>query len=199
MTVFFKKALFILHLVFSIGWLGAVAAFFVLAVLGYTGEDETTVRSAYISMQAITTYAIVPASIGALITGIIQTATNQWGLWKQYWIIFKLLFTIAATILLILHLNPINKLYWAAFESIIAVEELKEIQWQLILDSFAAIILLLTITTVSVYKPWGKVKAFSAFKMIRFSSPKKTVLFLVLFMAFFAVILLHVLGYGPKH
>ena len=46
-----RKCVLTLHIIFSIGWIGAVAAFLVLSLSGLTSRDGEVVRSVYISMD----------------------------------------------------------------------------------------------------------------------------------------------------
>ena len=50
------------HVTSSVGWLGAVAAFLALAVVGLIGRDAQTVRASYLSMELIGWYVIVPCA-----------------------------------------------------------------------------------------------------------------------------------------
>ena len=61
------------------------------------------VRGAYLSMNLIGLYVIVPLSLAALLTGLVQSLGTDWGLFRYYWILAKFLLTIGATILLMLH------------------------------------------------------------------------------------------------
>jgi hypothetical protein len=191
-----RKAIFINHLVFSIGWLGAVLAFLVLAVFGFNSSSEFTVRSSYVSMELITLYAIVPASVLALATGVFQAVITSWGLFKHYWIFIKLLITAVATGLLLVHLQPIHMLASAAEDGMIAVEELRNLQLQLIFDAVAASGLLIATTIISVYKPWGKINFKFSFKM---KKTKNFYLTAAMVLAIIAVIIAHLFGITPQH
>ncbi len=48
MTPFFRKLGLTTHIIFSVGWLGAVAGFLILAIAGLVSENVLTVRSSYI-------------------------------------------------------------------------------------------------------------------------------------------------------
>lgn len=54
----------------SVGWLGAVAAFFVLGIAGLTSHEAQTVGGAYVAMNMIGQFIIVPLSFAALLTGL---------------------------------------------------------------------------------------------------------------------------------
>ena len=74
------------HVTSSVGWLGAVAAFLALAIAGLISNDVFLVRSSYVAMDFVTWFVIVPLSIGALVTGIIQSLGTSWGLFTHYWV-----------------------------------------------------------------------------------------------------------------
>jgi hypothetical protein len=84
MTPGVRKFALVAHVTSSVGWLGAVAAFLVLSVAGLTSERAETVRGAYVAMNLIGLVAIVPLSLAALLTGLIQSLGTHWGLFKHY-------------------------------------------------------------------------------------------------------------------
>lgn len=89
-----RRLTLILHIVTSVGWLGAVAAFLVLSMVGLNSEDNSLVRAAFASMDLLGRYLIVPLSLAALSSGILQSLTTQWGLFRHYWVVTKLALTI---------------------------------------------------------------------------------------------------------
>ncbi|MGH9971363.1 MAG: hypothetical protein ACREBG_26705, partial [Pyrinomonadaceae bacterium] len=84
-----------------------------------------------------------------------QALGTTWGLFRHYWILAKFLITIVATILLLLHTQPIGILAGAANEATLSIGDHRGLQLQLVGDAVAALVLLLVATTLSVYKPWG--------------------------------------------
>ncbi len=102
------------HVVFAVGWLGAVAAFLALAIAGLISQEAQTVRAVYIAMALIARYVIVPLSFAPLITGPILSLGTPWGLFRHYWILAKLLITVLSTIVLQVHMRPIGLLVSAA-------------------------------------------------------------------------------------
>jgi len=71
MTSPVRKIALTAHITASVGWIGAVAAFLVLAAEGLAGSSGTAVRAAYVSMDLITWYAIVPLAVASFVTGLI--------------------------------------------------------------------------------------------------------------------------------
>jgi hypothetical protein len=155
MTPSVRRLALTTHIVSSVGWLGAVAAFLALSVAGVAGQDLQMVRAAYLSMHLITWFVIVPFSSAALVTGLIQSLGTQWGLFRHYWIVAKLGLTVVATLILLVHTQPIGQVAAFAATSTLAPGDLGAIRIRLIADAGAALIALFVATTLSVYKPWS--------------------------------------------
>jgi hypothetical protein len=141
------------HVVSSVGWLGAVAAFLALAVAGLTNQDGRMAQAAYLAMELITWFVIVPLAFASLLTGLVVSAGSAWGLFRHYWVLAKLLITIIATILLLTHTQPIGLLAALAGET--ALSGAGRLQIQLVGDAVVALLALLVNVALSVFKPWG--------------------------------------------
>ena len=154
-----KKFTLSAHITFSVAWFGAIAGFLVLAITGLISTNSQTIRSSYIAMELIGWYAIVPFCIAALITGLVQSYISPWGLFRYYWVTVKFVLTILSTIILFVHMKPISYVASVAMESTLNQFDLRKLRIQLLADAGAAMLVLLIIIALSVYKPWGKIKA----------------------------------------
>ncbi|OEJ29135.1 hypothetical protein AS594_01040 [Streptomyces agglomeratus] len=150
-----RKLTLTAHVTASVGWLGSVAAFLALAVAGLTSSEPQMVRGAYLAMDVIGWYVIVPFSVASLLTGLVQSFGTVWGLLRHYWVIAKLLITVGATVLLLVHMQPVGHLADAAARAALAGGELQGMRIQLIADAAAALLVLLTAAALSVFKPRG--------------------------------------------
>jgi hypothetical protein len=159
MTPHLRKLGLIAHISSSVGWLGAVAAFLVLSIAGLISQDAETVRGAYIAMNLIGEFIIVPLSLAALATGLIQALGIEWGLFRYYWVLVKFVLTIGATILLLLHqftaVAEAAKLVSTAAGG--TLPSVGRLSVQLVADASLAILVLLVATMLSVFKPWGRI------------------------------------------
>jgi hypothetical protein len=160
MTPRVRKWALTAHIAFSVGWLGAVAGFLVLSIAGLTSRDAHVVRGAYLAMDLIGRFIIVPMSLAALATGLIQALGTEWGLFQHYWVLVKFLLTIGATFLLLLH--QFTAVAGAARRASQGapgtLPEVGRLRTQLVGDAGLALLVLLVITTLSVFKPWGKTR-----------------------------------------
>lgn len=197
------------HLIFSLGWLGAIVVFLTLATTGVINANTQLARSAYLAMEVSGWFVIVPFCFASLFTGIVQAFGTKWGLFRHYWIVVKLVLTVSATVLLMLHMKPVSLLAGAASETSFSTSTLPGLRMQLIGDAGAALLLLLIITTISVYKPWGQIQFSHTSKTdIALSQPvenriekKSPGLYLLIGIAALILIfiIIHLLGGGMKH
>ena len=155
MTPGLRKLALSAHITCSVGWIGAVACFLALAIVGLAGRDAGTIQSAYVAMNLVTWFVIVPASLTALVSGIIQSLGTRWGLFQHYWVVAKLLITVLATAVLLQHTQPIGVLAFAAAKGTLGAPDLHGVRVQMVVDAVAALLALLVTTTLGVYKPRG--------------------------------------------
>jgi hypothetical protein len=139
----------------SSAWMGAVGAFLALALAGLTSEDPDLVRASYLAMQLTGWFVIVPLSLAALPSGLLMSLGTEWGLVRHYWIIVKLVITVLATILLLVHMQPVSHLARAVAEETLARGEMAGLRLQLVANAGAALVALLIATALSIYKPRG--------------------------------------------
>jgi hypothetical protein len=143
------------HVASSVGWLGSVVTLLALAIAGLASADEQLVRSAYIAMELIGWYVLVPFSLVSLLSGLTHALGTTWGLFRHYWVLFKLVMSVVATTLLLLHMQVAGHVATAAAGTDWAGSEVGGMRIQLGADSAAAVIILLIALTLSIYKPRG--------------------------------------------
>ncbi len=143
------------HVTFSVGWLGAVAVFLALAITGLISPDPQMVRAMYSAMELTGWFVIVPLAFATLPSGLVMSLGTEWGLFRHYWIVAKLAITVLATILLLVHMQPVGHLARVVAETTLRSGELAGLRLQLVADAGAALIPLLVATVLSVYKPRG--------------------------------------------
>lgn len=155
MTPRLRKFALTAHVTSSVGWLGALVAFLALAVTGLTSQDAQMVRAAYLAMELIAWFVIVPLALASLLTGLVQALGTRWGLFRHYWVLMKLLITIVATIVLLLQMEPISYLADAAAETRLSRGALREARISLVVHAGGGLMVLLVPMILSVYKPRG--------------------------------------------
>lgn len=155
LTPSLRKLALIGHVVSSIAWFGAVAVFLALAVASLTSPDAHLVVATCLAMKLTTWFVIVPFAFVSLLSGVVCSLGTNWGLFRYYWVLLKLLMTVFATVVLLIHTQPINLLADAAARSTAFNADLRGVQLQMTIAAGAALLVLLVVTALSVYKPRG--------------------------------------------
>lgn len=155
MTPRVSKIALTAHVTSSVGWIGAVATFLALAIAGVTSTNDQIVRTAYLAMELIGWCVIVPFSIASLLTGLVQSLGTSWGLFRHYWIVAKLLITVFASILLLVHMQVASRMANVVAGTTSGAADFHGMRIQLVADAVAAIVVLLVATALSVFKPQG--------------------------------------------
>jgi hypothetical protein len=155
MTPRLRKFALTAHVTSAVGWLGAVVAYLALTISGLSSPNAQTVRAAYISMELIGWYVIVPFAFTSLLTGLVQSLGTEWGLFRHYWVLTKFLLTVGAVTVLLLHIPAVSRTAGIAAETTPAGSDHREQQIQFVVHAGGGLAVLLTATTLSVFKPWG--------------------------------------------
>ncbi|MEX2111002.1 MAG: hypothetical protein WD802_10390 [Gemmatimonadaceae bacterium] len=144
------------HVTSSVAWTGAVAAFLALSVDGLVSDDAQRVRAAFLAMELTAWFVIVPLSLVSLLSGLVQSLGTVWGLFRHYWVLFKLLINVFATIVLLMYMQTLGYLAGVAANTNLSSSDLLALRSiSPVLHAGAALFLLLVATTLAVYKPRG--------------------------------------------
>ena len=155
MTSSLRKFALTTHITSSVGLLGSIAAFLALAVAGLTSQNAQMVRAVYPAMDLIARFVIVPLAFASMLTGLIQSLGTQWGLFRHYWVLMKLVLTVFATIILLFQLKPIGHAARLAAETNLSRADLRAVGIQLVVHAAGGLLVLLVPAVLSVYKPPG--------------------------------------------
>lgn len=153
MTPGLRKLALTTHVASSVGWLGAVAAFVGIAVVGLASHDAQQVRAAYLVMEPIAWFVLLPLALASLVTGLVQSLGTTWGLFRHYWVLFKLVINIFATLVLLLYLQTLDHLGDVAADPTSDLDAVRSASP--LVHAALALLLLSVATTLAVYKPRG--------------------------------------------
>jgi hypothetical protein len=151
-----RKLALTAHVTASVGWLGAVVAFLALSVAGLTSQNPQTVRGAYLVMELTGWVVLVPLSLASLLTGLICSLGSIWGLFRHYWVLFKLVINVVATIVLLLYMQTLAYLADVAAAAVLSGGTFGGLRSPSpVLHAGVALLLLVVATTLAIYKPRG--------------------------------------------
>src|SRR4051794_33356827 len=108
MTPRIRKFALTLHLTCSVGWIGAVLAYLALVIAATISQDSRTLQVAWIAMEFIGWYVIVPLALAALLSGLVMALGTPWGLFRHYWVVLSLVLTFLATVVLLVHMQTVS-------------------------------------------------------------------------------------------
>jgi hypothetical protein len=150
-----QKVALVAHAGCSVGWLGAVVTSLVLGVAGLASPDGQMVWAAYLALEVIGWYALVPLSLASLLTGLLQSLGTAWGLLRHYWVVAKLLMNLVATGVLLLYMQTLTSLADLARTAVSASDLARLRDPSPVVHAGAAVALLLVALVFSIYKPRG--------------------------------------------
>jgi hypothetical protein len=145
-----RKVVLTAHVTTSVGWLGAVGAYLALDITAVTGGDVPTVRAAYVAMDLVIWYSIVPLALASVLIGLVNALGTRWGLVGHYWVLLKLLMTIVATLVLLKEAQVVS----ALSETATSIPDPRALPGTL-LHSIGALVILLVIAVLAIFKPRG--------------------------------------------
>lgn len=147
-----RRLLLALHLACSVGWIGAVCAYLALAFAVPATDDPAVVRAAWIGMELVGWWAIVPLALAGLATGVLMGAVTRWGLLRHYWVVVSLVGTVVLTAVLVLHMPDVST---HADRARTAGEQELLAMGSDIAHAVIGVVLLVGILVLNIFKPRG--------------------------------------------
>jgi hypothetical protein len=157
-----RRVLLLIHIVCSLGWIGGVVAYLAVGVAAAVTSDELTVRSAWVAMEIIGWYALVPLAVASLATGVVMSVITPWGLLRYYWVVISLLFTVLSTVVLILHMPDVSAITAMARTT----EDVGHLGSDLMHPSIGLVVLLV-VAVLNTFKPKGMTRRGQRFNRSR--------------------------------
>ena len=151
MTPGLRKFALTIHLTCSVGWIGAALAYVALGTLASTSSEPQDIRAAWIAMELMGWYVIVPLAASALLTGLVISLGTPWGLFRHYWVMISFGLTVFATAVLVLHMPTVTHGANLARASDVNLEALGGD----LFHSGLGLAVLIVVTVLNVYKPRG--------------------------------------------
>jgi hypothetical protein len=144
----------IAHVLSSVGWFGGAYA---MIVLGVTSADaEPGFRHASFELvHACDRFLLIPLSLLSLVTGLVVSLGTKWGLVKHYWVLVKLVGTLAVMVFATFFLSQWVKEV-IALTAVDPGADISGLTSPIAVGAATMASLLLGITVVSIVKPWGR-------------------------------------------
>ena len=148
------------HVAVSVGWIGLEAALLGLAVTGRVTHDPETFRAAYIAIGIFARFFYVPVALAALLTGILSSVGTRYGLLQWWWVVLKFVMTVALTagggLFVIESMQRASDRVIGVPASELGQATVGGLGPTLVGMMTVGMVLLITMTVLSEYKPFGK-------------------------------------------
>ncbi|MGI5130968.1 hypothetical protein ACQEVB_29475 [Pseudonocardia sp. CA-107938] len=147
-----RQVLVFVHVVVSLGWMGAGAANVVLAMTaGYTGSADVR-RVCYLMIDRIDQFLVIPGAFAALASGVLLSVVTPWGLARYWWVLVKLVLTVAVILYSTFGLGV-----WVieSIEATAAGAPESTVAGPLAYGATLNLVAFLFMTWASIAKPWG--------------------------------------------
>jgi hypothetical protein len=154
-----RKATLVLHIASAGAWFGLDAAMAVLVVTAaVTGSDRTR-GVCFQALGLVTVWPMTAAGLTCLVTGVILGLGTRYGLVRYWWVVVKLALNLLLTTLVLVALRPGIDEVVARGGRLLDGERVATAVGDLAFPPIVSPTLLLVATVLSVYQPWGRIRA----------------------------------------
>jgi uncharacterized membrane protein len=146
------------HIICTCAWVGAGICMFLLNFVARP-DNHHDLYVVMAALKIIDDWAIIPAAVGSLITGLLISWLTPWGFFKWRWVAVKWALTLGMTIFGIAYLSP-----WLHEMAAITVadpvgalqnETFRTNRWLLTISSVPMFLAMMCLVFLSVIKPWS--------------------------------------------
>lgn len=147
-----------LHYISLLAWVAGASGCVLLVFVSRQGGDPSLVRAAQTFVVILDNWLVIPGAIGSLFTGVWLSWRTNWGLTRYWWIIVKLVLTVALMLLGIFYMHGLieETFRLSRDESALTAAAFMGSRTRLLTSQGFSLAVLLAIVAISVYKPWGK-------------------------------------------
>jgi hypothetical protein len=157
-----RRAVLVVHILSAAAWIGVDVMVAVLVAAGGVGDDPAVRGVAY---QALARFAVTPmlaAGLTCLASGLVLGLGTKWGLVRYWWVAVKLVLNLVLCTLIIGLLRPgmaeVRDTGEALSAGAPAIADLSG----LFFPPAVSLTALTVAVTLSVFKPWGRIRAAAA-------------------------------------
>jgi uncharacterized membrane protein len=149
-----RQWLLLTHVICSLGWMGAGATNLVLAITALRSGDAVLRSSCYQLINIIDFSLVIPLAFSALASGVIISLATKWRLLRHWWVLVKLLLTVAVIVFSTVGVGVWVEQSMAATTS--SAPTSSPVALDLVVGAGANIAAFLFMTWASITKPWPK-------------------------------------------
>ncbi|WP_433337629.1 hypothetical protein [Spirillospora sp. CA-294931] len=148
-----RKTVTVVHVIASVALLGEVWGLVVLNLTATLTDEPALAGAAYRLMERLVFGGGIPLSMLALCSGLLLALASPWGLVRHYWVFTKLILLIAVIGVGMFVFDPASMAAGAADGTVSSGS-----QWGQVAAVSTQALLLITATTLSIFKPRGRMR-----------------------------------------
>lgn len=157
LTPGWRKAVVLVHVVGSVGWLGVTATFVVLTLALLDTVDPAVLRVGYGIHELMVTWLARPAAILTLATGLVLAFGTAWRLTRYWWVFAKLVLLVTTVAVTVAH-SPVRLRYAVERAGSVGTPDYTAAQHALVVLALFHVVMIGTTAVLSVYKPGGRAR-----------------------------------------
>ncbi|MGO1051790.1 hypothetical protein [Crossiella sp. CA198] len=146
----------ILHLGSGVGWFGVALCQLVLNIIGRTTADAGLRVATHKIGHTLDIWLLIPLVLLALVSGVVLAWRSNWGVFRHWWIVVKLVATIVLMVFSAIWLGG-----WIGAAAELALAQgppYFEVRNKLLGGSIFNNVSILLMVVISVFKPWGRIR-----------------------------------------
>ncbi|MFE2353707.1 DUF2269 domain-containing protein [Streptomyces parvulus] len=146
-----RRALLVVHVVASAGWLGLTLGLLALGLTAVTTASPAALEAGVRGMKLFADWLLPPLALLTLLSGLVLALGTHWGLARHRWVFTKFWLTLATTAATVLALRPGVD---GAVTAVAAGESLPD-AGDVLFGPVVSLTAYVFMTVISVLKPWG--------------------------------------------
>lgn len=156
-----RKSVLVVHILAAGAWIGIDVIVAVLAVAGWLGEDPAMRGVAYQALGRFVVGPMLTAGLVCLASGLVLGLGSKWGLIRYRWVAVKLVLNVALCTLIVVLLRPGMAEVRANGQALSAGAPTTGDLSGLFFPPAVSLTALTIAITLSVFKPWGRLRTAS--------------------------------------
>jgi hypothetical protein len=150
-----RKTLLLLHILSSGAWLGIDVVLGILVFTAMLSGDSSVAASAIGSTGHFATWPLALTGLLCLFSGVLLSTGSKYGLVRYWWVAVKLVLNVVLVTLVLVLLMPTLGPLAAEARSGGPLPEIGDLAYPPIVSTVAVLVAM----TLSVFKPWGRVRS----------------------------------------
>lgn len=153
-----RKVTLLVHIIAAGTWIGIDVVVAIMVLVGWFAESDATRGTAYQALGLFAVWPMLIAGLTSLASGLVLGWGSKYGLIRYWWVAVKLVLNVVLTTLVLLALRPSIPDVVAHGQALSAGQSSDRDVSQLFFPPAVSLVALTFATTLSVFKPWGRVR-----------------------------------------